>query len=197
MKFSDALKALRKEKGLSQQQLAGMLFVDRSSVTRWESGIRTPDTTVINKLSECLDYDIFSLLNEDLEELGAPNVIVVDDEKLFLTNEVKMLGSVLQNANISGFTKPSEALEYARDNRISLAILDIEIGNTLGFDLCNSLLDINPHTNIIFLTAYSDYSLKAWDTGACGFIVKPVTKNALRSQFSHLRYPVRGIVLND
>ena len=197
MKFADALKALRKEKGLSQQQLADMIYVNRSSVTRWESGIRMPDTILMNRLSKCLDFNIFSLLSEDSDDLGIPNIIVVDDERLFLSSEMKMLESVLPDAFISGFTRPSEALEYAKANKIALAILDIEIGNTLGFDLCKSLLEINPHTNVIYLTAYSDYSLKAWDTGACGFIVKPVTKDALRSQFSHLRYPVRGIVLND
>ena len=41
--FSDSLKALRQSRGLSQQQLAAELFVNRSTVARWESGDRIPE----------------------------------------------------------------------------------------------------------------------------------------------------------
>ena len=41
--FSDTLKNLRTEKGLSQQQLADRMYVTRSTVARWEIGSRLPD----------------------------------------------------------------------------------------------------------------------------------------------------------
>lgn len=52
-----------------------------------------------------------------------------------------------------------------------------------------SLLEVNPCTNVIYLTAYPDYSLDAWDTGACGFLVKPLTPEGVRRQFKMLRHP--------
>ena len=60
-------------------------------------------------------------------------------------------------------------------NRIDLAILDIELGQASGLDLCRALLEINPSTKVVYLTAYPGYSLNAWDTDASGFIVKPLT----------------------
>ncbi len=74
-------------------------------------------------------------------------------------------------------------------NRIDLAILDIELGTTSGLDLCRALLEINPCTNVIYLTAYRDYSLDAWDTGAGGFMVKPLAPESVRRQLKTLRYP--------
>ena len=42
--------------------------------------------------------------------------------------------------------------------------------NASRIDLCRTLLEINPRTNIVFLTAYADYSLDAWQTEASGVI---------------------------
>ena len=56
------------------------------------------------------------------------------------------------------------------------------------------LLEINPRTNVIFLTAYMGYSFDAWSTGACGFILKPISASEVRKQITLLRYPVRGLI---
>lgn len=82
-----------------------------------------------------------------------------------------------------------EAIDYARINRVALAILDIELGTASGIDLCRRLLDINPRTNVIYLTAFPDYSIDAWDTEASGFLVKPLTPDSVRAQLKRLRYP--------
>ena len=43
-------------------------------------------------------------------------------------------------------------LNLPKKNKISLILLDIELGKTNGLDLCKNFLEINPKTNIIFLT---------------------------------------------
>ena len=53
----------------------------------------------------------------------------------------------------------------------------------------NMLHEINPCTNIVFLTAYPDYTLDAWKTEAIGFMVKPMTPGGVREQIKKLRYP--------
>lgn len=86
---------------------------------------------------------------------------MVDDNKAILSHGLTILGEVIQNAEIKGFIRPVEAVEYAKMNRVSLAVLDIELGTVSGLELCRSLLEINPCTNVVFLTAFSDYSLDA------------------------------------
>ena len=66
----------------------------------------------------------------------------------------------------------------------------IELGTASGLDLCRTLLDINPQTNIVFLTAYPDYSLEAWKTEASGFMLKPLVAEDVREQLKKLRYPL-------
>ena len=64
--FAETLRKLRSERGLSQKQLGEKLFVNHSTVARWENGTRLPDAAMISRLSSCLGVDVNTLLN--LEE---------------------------------------------------------------------------------------------------------------------------------
>jgi len=190
-RFSETLRKLREERGLSQKQLGKQMFVNHSTIARWENGTRLPDATMISRLAKCLGVDTNSLFQLAAESEESPNVIMVEDSKVILTEGLNVLGEVMPNATITGFIWPLEAIEYAKANRIALAVLDIELGTASGLDLCRTLLEINPRTNVVFLTAYPDYSLDAWNTDACGFMVKPLTQESVREQLKKLRYPVR------
>lgn len=186
--FANVLRKIRTEKGFSQQTLADKMFVTQSTVARWESGSRLPDAVMTTRLATILGVDV-SLLFTAAESDASPNVILVDDMKLILVDGLPVLEEVMPNANVIGFTNAEETLEYAKNNRVSLAFLDIELRNASGLDLCRDLLAINPRTNVVYLTAYSDYSLDAWSTGASGFMLKPLTAEGVREQLKNLRYP--------
>ena len=181
--------AARKQKGLSQQQLADRLPVNRSSVANWEADRRLPDATMIARIAEILNVEIAELLDAANGEIPHPVVIIVDDNKIILTGGTPVVEKAIPNATVVGFTKPSQAIEFARKTRIALAFLDIELGLANGIYLCNALLDINPHTNVIFLTAYPEYSIEAWDTEASGFMVKPITLKGVQKELKKLRHP--------
>ena len=187
--FAETLKKLRKEKGLSQIELGNLMFVNNSTVARWENGRRLPDAAMITRLSKVLEVDVGTLLSTAAESDESPGIIMVDDNKAILSENLFVLEDVVPNASITGFNRPDEAVEYAKVNRIDLAFLDIEMGTINGFELCRRLLSINPCINVVYLTAYPDYSLDAWDTDACGFLVKPLTPESVRRQLKKLRYP--------
>ena len=165
------------------------MFVNHSTVARWENASRLPDAAMICRLAKCLSVDVNELFQLAARSEENPNVIVVDDSKVILSDCLSVLKEVIPNAMITGFIWPLEAIEYAKNNRVSLAVLDIELGTASGLDLCNTLLEINPCTNIVFLTAYADYSLEAWKTNASGFMLKPLTAENVKEQLKKLRYP--------
>ena len=167
--FAERLKKLRMDKNISQVQLAEQMFVTQSTVARWENGSRLPDAIMISRLSKLLDVDVNALLFAAAQSEESPNIIIVDDSKVIVSESLAVLEETLPNATITGFIWPLEAIEYAKLNRVALAVLDIELGSSSGLDLSRTLLDINPRTNIVFLTAYADYSLDAWKTEASGF----------------------------
>ena len=189
MLFADTMKKLREEKGLSQNEIAKRMYVTRTAVSRWESGHRLPDAAMITRLSDVLGVDVNILISAAAQSDEIPIVIMVDDNKVFLNDGMPIIEEVIPNAAVIGFTKPSEAVEYAKANRIARAFLDIEMIDVSGLDVCRRLLEINQRTNVVYLTAYRDYSFDAWDTGAIGFMVKPLTADGVKKQLKKLRYP--------
>ena len=193
--FSEILKSFRTEKNLSQQQLADMLFVERTTIANWESGRRTPDAVLLLQISKCLDIDVNILLETIGNTVEVPNIMMVDDESIILKSGMAVIANLLPNASLTGFSSPTEALSFAKSNRVHLAYIDIEMGKLNGLELCRELLKINPRTNVFYLTAYPDYALEAWDTGACGFAVKPLTAEQARNHLTRLKFPIRGLQL--
>lgn len=190
--FAENLRYLREKKGLSQKQLGAKMYVSHSTIARWENGTRLPDATTILRLSKLLGTDANMLLQLAAQSDETPNIIMVDDNSIILSDSLDVVEEVMPDANITGFIWPQEAIDYAKANRVDLAILDIEMGNSSGLTLCHTLLEINPTTNVIFLTAYADYSLDAWKTEASGFILKPLTPEGVKEQLKKLRYPFSG-----
>jgi transcriptional regulator with XRE-family HTH domain len=187
--FARTLRKLREARGLSQKQLGQKLYVNHSTIARWEKASRMPDATMIVRLADFFGVNVNDMFHLVAQSEENPNVIIVDDSKVVLSDALAVLGEVIPNASITGFIWPMEAIEYAKKNRVALAVLDIEFGTSSGLDLCHTLIEINPRTNIVFLTAYADYSLDAWKTEASGFMLKPLTKENVKEQLKKLRYP--------
>ena len=190
MSFAETLRRLRNEKGLTQQQFADLLYVDRTTIVKWENGTRMPDAFLLARISKSLGVEMDRLIQKSEISEEKPKVILVDDEKIILTGGMPILEETFPDADIIGFDKPTSAIDFAKNNRIALAFLDIELGKISGLDLCRELLDIFPRTNVIFLTSYIDYSFDAWSTGACGFLLKPLTVKKVKNQLTLLRYPL-------
>lgn len=192
--FGETLRRLRTEKGLSQQQLAVRLHMERPSVANWEAGRRMPDAATVYQIAEALSVDSSALLSAADDSCEASNVLLVDDEPLIVTGGIPALQEAMPNANVVGFTKPSQALAFFSENPVALAFLDIELGRTSGLELCREMLRLRPRTNVIYLTAFREYAFDAWDTGACGYLLKPLETETVRAQLSRLRYPVKGLL---
>ena len=65
MEFNEKLQELRKQKGLTQEELAEMLFVSRAAVSKWESGRGTPNIDSLKAVSKLFSVSIDDLLSGD------------------------------------------------------------------------------------------------------------------------------------
>ena len=61
-KISNLIKTKRKEKGLTQEELAQKLFVTEKAISRWETGRGTPDISLLVPLSEVLEVSVSEIL---------------------------------------------------------------------------------------------------------------------------------------
>lgn len=62
--FSENLKALRKQKGFSQEELATRLHVARQTISKWEKNLSVPDADTLIRLAEILEVSVSELLGE-------------------------------------------------------------------------------------------------------------------------------------
>ena len=83
--LSENIKAIRKSKGLSQEELAVKLNVVRQTISKWEQGLSVPDANMLISLSEALDTPVSVLLGEIVEQ-AEQNDLKVISEKLEIIN---------------------------------------------------------------------------------------------------------------
>ena len=83
--LSENIKAIRKSKGLSQQELAGKLNVVRQTISKWEQGLSVPDSDLLISLSEALETPVSTLLVETVVEEEADAIKAIS-EKLEIIN---------------------------------------------------------------------------------------------------------------
>ena len=83
--LNDNIKALRKSKGLSQEELAIKLNVVRQTISKWENGLSVPDSDMLISLSEVLETSVSTLLGENVPESKVDDLKAIS-EKLEVIN---------------------------------------------------------------------------------------------------------------
>lgn len=83
--LNENIKAIRKSKGLSQQDLADKLNVVRQTISKWEQGLSVPDSDLLIALSEALETPVSTLLGETVSPSEADEVKALS-EKLEIIN---------------------------------------------------------------------------------------------------------------
>lgn len=83
--LNENIKAIRKSKGLSQEELAIKLNVVRQTVSKWEQGLSVPDSELLIFISEILETPVGVLLGETVKEPTANDIKAIS-EKLEVIN---------------------------------------------------------------------------------------------------------------
>lgn len=83
--LNENIKAIRKSKGLSQEELAIKLNVVRQTISKWEQGLSVPDSEMLLSISEELETPVSTLLGETVIESKVDNLKAIS-EKLELIN---------------------------------------------------------------------------------------------------------------
>lgn len=79
------IKAIRKSRGLSQEELAIKLNVVRQTISKWEQGLSVPDSDMLISISEVLETSVSTLLGETVIESKVDDLKVIS-EKLEIIN---------------------------------------------------------------------------------------------------------------
>ena len=102
--------------------------------------------------------------------------VLIDDERPAL-RELEYLLKRHNDFEIAGlFTNPLEAINKVASLNPQVVFLDINMPQLQGLDAASSILDQCPSTEIVFITAYDQYALEAFEIHALDYILKPVSQ---------------------
>ncbi|MCR4789831.1 MAG: response regulator [Treponemataceae bacterium] len=114
-------------------------------------------------------------------------IICVDDEKLILENMVSKCLSIDFVEDAQGFIRSVMALKYLEENKVDVAILDIDMPDMKGIELAEKMKEIQPDIEIIFATGYSSYAMEAYKQNAVAYLMKPVSRENLEEELSFVK----------
>lgn len=123
-------------------------------------------------------------------------VLVVDDEPLAREGLRRMLEGDPHVETIGEARNGREALAAIRDRRPDLVLLDIQMPRMDGFAVVEAVgADRMPA--VIFVTAYDQYAIRAFEISAVDYLLKPVTEERFRLAFKRVTERLRSVSADE
>ncbi len=119
-KIGNFLKELRKEKGLTQEQLAEKFNVTGRSVSRWENGVNMPDLSILIEIADFYDVDIKEM---------------IDGERKSETMHVEEKETLQKVAEYTDFEREQIIIKMKRNSIIALVALLFVYATSIGEDV--------------------------------------------------------------
>lgn len=112
--------------------------------------------------------------------------IIIEDE-LPAREELKFFLEQEENINlVNEFDNPIDALNFLEKNFVDVLFLDINMPEMNGLNLSKIITKIQPKIKIIFITAYKDYAVDAFEIKAFDYILKPYSETRIKNLLKSL-----------
>ena len=114
--------------------------------------------------------------------------VVAEDEELLRTSLLLQLGEVWPGLRIVAECEDgASALEAIAEHKPDVAFLDIRMPGLTGIEVAAALSEVSPRTQVVFVTAYDQYAMDAFEQGAVDYLLKPVARDRLQATVQRLQ----------
>jgi DNA-binding LytR/AlgR family response regulator len=121
--------------------------------------------------------------------------IVCEDETVLRADLMRALHEAWPELEIVAEAEDgASALEEIAAKQPNVVFLDIRMPGLTGLDVANGMRETAPHTAIVFVTAYQQYAIDAFEKGALDYVLKPINKARLNETVSRLKARLVGQV---
>ena len=106
--------------------------------------------------------------------------VVAEDEPLLRAELVSLLRAASPRLDVVAECEDGgSALEAIEEHKPDVAFLDIRMPGLTGLEVASLAARVSPATQVVFVTAYNQYAIEAFDRGAIDYLLKPVTRERL------------------
>lgn len=117
-----------------------------------------------------------------------PDCVVAEDEELLRTSLLLQLGEAWPGLRVVAECEDGAgALEAIALHQPDVAFLDIRMPGLSGIQVAAALAQASPRTQVVFVTAYDQYAIEAFEKGAVDYLLKPVTRERLQATVQRLQ----------
>jgi|TARA_B110000261_G_C12985894_1_gene318337 two-component system LytT family response regulator len=120
--------------------------------------------------------------------------LIVDDERLARNELLRLLEKFPEIEVVGEAANGNEAIEKIEDLSPDLVFLDIQMPGMTGFEVLEHLHVV---PNIIFITAYDEYALKAFEVNALDYVLKPIELNRLEKAIGKVLVETNETIKED
>lgn len=113
--------------------------------------------------------------------------IIVDDELLALRDMNKLLQELDGIEVVGQYQDPRLVVDAVKQLKPDIIFLDIEMPELNGMELAEMLAQAHPHIHLVFVTAYHEYALEAFELNAMDYVLKPVQSSRLMKTIQRVR----------
>ncbi len=114
--------------------------------------------------------------------------VIAEDEALLRAALVEQLGRAWPQLQILAECEDgASALEALAEHRPDVAFLDIRMPGLSGLEVAAAAAQVSPRTQIVFVTAYDQYAIDAFERGAIDYLLKPITPERLAATVQRLQ----------
>jgi DNA-binding LytR/AlgR family response regulator len=117
-----------------------------------------------------------------------PNCVIAEDEELLRQSLVDLLREVWPELDIVAECEDGgAALDAVGEHQPDVAFLDIRMPGLTGLEVAHAMAHASPSTQIVFVTAFNQYAIDAFDKGAVDYLLKPVERERLEATVRRLK----------
>ena len=123
--------------------------------------------------------------------MSAVRVVVVDDEPLAREGLAEQLAAHPGIEVVGVFADAPAALGALDDARPDAIFVDVQMPGMTGFELVDAM-DLDPMPAVVFVTAYDEYAIRAFEVNAIDYLLKPVSTERIAQSVERVRAQVRS-----
>ncbi|HUB21939.1 MAG TPA: LytTR family DNA-binding domain-containing protein [Streptosporangiaceae bacterium] len=126
-------------------------------------------------------------------QIPAASALVIDDESPALDELSYLLRTNFPIDPVHAAQNASDALRHLQERRYDVVFLDVRMPELNGIELGNVLRRFAAPPAIVYVTAYEEYAVRAFDIGACDYLLKPVSRERLRTALERALGPLAAL----
>ncbi len=117
-----------------------------------------------------------------------PKCVVAEDESLLREDLVQQLAQIWPALEIVAVCEDGgSALDAIAQHQPEVVFLDIRMPGLSGLDVAAAMAEVSPRSQIVFVTAYNQYAIDAFEKGAVDYLLKPISDERLLATVKRLQ----------